>query len=166
MRFCSCILQLGWQVAIISWKRGCATDAVPLYQYTGTHFVDSACHPSEVSKMRTSVLVEGHSISGTATHPRNDSYLSTKLQYARTEPHSDLVWKSLKKTSILEKPWEFRWWRVKAELGLHVLRNILIMLRFSGANPTSAAWSQLHHEVLTEDSHGFLCCQTLNKAKA
>ena len=36
--------------------------------------VDSACHPSEVSEMSTSVRVEGHSISSTA-----------KLPYARTE---------------------------------------------------------------------------------
>ena len=36
--------------------------------------VDSACHPSEVGEMSTSVLVEGHSISGVATLPRNDSY--------------------------------------------------------------------------------------------
>ena len=28
--------------------------------------VDSACHPPEVGEMSTSVLVEGHSISGTA----------------------------------------------------------------------------------------------------
>ena len=47
--------------------------------------VDSACHPSEVSEMSTSVLVEGHGISGTATLPRDDSYLAAKLPYARTE---------------------------------------------------------------------------------
>jgi len=34
--------------------------------------------------MSTSVLVEGHSISGTATLPRNDSYPVAKLPYAKT----------------------------------------------------------------------------------
>ena len=47
--------------------------------------VDPACHPSEVGKMSTSILVEGHSISGTAMLPRNDSYSSAKLPHARTE---------------------------------------------------------------------------------
>ena len=36
--------------------------------------VDSACHPSEVGEMSTSVLVEGHSISGTAALARNYNY--------------------------------------------------------------------------------------------
>ena len=36
--FCFCVCQLGCRIAIISWKHGCAAHAVPLYQYTGTHF--------------------------------------------------------------------------------------------------------------------------------
>ena len=48
-------------------------------------WVVSACHPSEVGEMSTSILLERHSISGTATLPRNDSYLAAKLPYARTE---------------------------------------------------------------------------------
>ena len=35
--------------------------------------------------MSTSVLVEGHSISGTATLQENDSYLAAKLPYTRTD---------------------------------------------------------------------------------
>ena len=50
--------------------------------------VASACHPSEVGKMSTSVLVEGHSISGTSALPRNDSYLAAKLPYARTKQNA------------------------------------------------------------------------------
>ena len=48
--------------------------------------VDSTSHPFEVGEMSTSGLVEGHSISGTAVLPRNDSYLAAKLPYTRTEP--------------------------------------------------------------------------------
>ena len=35
--------------------------------------------------MSTSVLVEGHSISGTDVLPRNDSYLTAKLIYTGSE---------------------------------------------------------------------------------
>ena len=45
----------------------------------------SAYHPSEVGEMSSSALVEGHSMSGTATLPRNDSYLAAKLPKAKTE---------------------------------------------------------------------------------
>ena len=41
--------------------------------------VDSDCYPSEVGEMHTSVLVEGHSISGIAALPRNDGYLAAML---------------------------------------------------------------------------------------
>ena len=36
----SCIWQLGSRVAIILLGRDYAADAMPLYQYTGTHFVN------------------------------------------------------------------------------------------------------------------------------
>ena len=45
--------------------------------------IDSAYHSSEVGEMSTGALVEGHSISGTAALPRNDSYPAAKLPYAR-----------------------------------------------------------------------------------
>ena len=38
--------------------------------------VDSACHPSEVSEMSSSGLVEEHSISGIVVLQQNDSYLA------------------------------------------------------------------------------------------
>ena len=53
--------------------------------------VDSACPPSEVGEMSTSVLVKGHSISGTAMLPRNGSYLAAKLPYTRTEQLVDAL---------------------------------------------------------------------------
>jgi len=40
---------------------------------------------SEVGEMSTSVLVEGHSITGTAALPIYYSYPTTELPYARTE---------------------------------------------------------------------------------
>ena len=47
--------------------------------------VDSAGHPSEVGEMSTSILVEGHSISGTAVLEEMTATLAAKLQFARTE---------------------------------------------------------------------------------
>uniref|UniRef100_A0A8C4Q371 3-hydroxyisobutyrate dehydrogenase n=1 Tax=Eptatretus burgeri TaxID=7764 RepID=A0A8C4Q371_EPTBU len=54
--------------------------------------VDSACHPSKVSEMSTSVLVEGHSIGGTAVPQQNDSYLAAQLPYARRRPLISQLW--------------------------------------------------------------------------
>ena len=45
--------------------------------------VDSACHPSKIGEMSTSVLVEGHSIIGIVAPPQNDNCLAAKLTYAR-----------------------------------------------------------------------------------
>ena len=65
--------------------------------------VDTACHPSEVSEMSTSALVEGHSISGTAMFPRNDSYPAAKLPYARPEPLRDGARKDMYYSMIFQK---------------------------------------------------------------
>ena len=74
----------GWLKTLRSWVRPLlAAELTP-------GGVDSACHPSEVGKMSTSVLVEGHNNSGTAVLPRNDSDLAAKLPSARTEQNCQL----------------------------------------------------------------------------